>query len=153
MMFADQANGAGLLPFLACFRDKPNIGADLQTVERIVENAVAMEIDFTSIGRLDEPIVFARQELRHAAMFLRFMGLHLTAHLTDCIFNLALGRGECIVDRCCEVLMLPFVAVRLGNENLLMPGYRDPNIDFEQIARPSPRLRRTTVTWQLVIRS
>jgi len=55
VVFADQANRARLRAFLSDLLDETNLGANCQAVERIVKNAVAMEIDFAAVGGLDEP--------------------------------------------------------------------------------------------------
>ena len=94
MVFADLANRASLRAFLPYLFYEADLGVDRQTIEGIVENAVAMEIDLAAVGGLDEPIIVTGQELRHAAMVLRFMRLDLTAHLADGVLNLALSRAK-----------------------------------------------------------
>ena len=54
MMFADFANRARLRAFLPEFLNEADFGTDCQTIESIVENAVAMEIDLAAVGSLDE---------------------------------------------------------------------------------------------------
>ena len=70
------------------------------------------------------------------------MRLDLTAHLADGVLDLALSRGEGILDRDPDVLMLWHVAVSLVDNDVLMIRHRDANIDLEQTARPMSRLRR-----------
>ena len=71
MMLADFANRARLRAFLPDLLDEANLGTDRQTIEGIVKNAVAMEIDLAAVGGLDETIIIAGHEFRHAPMVLR----------------------------------------------------------------------------------
>src|SRR5208282_5892650 len=142
MMFADFVNRARLRAFLPEFLDEADFGTDCQTIESIVENAVAVEIDLAAVGSLDEAIVVTGHEFRHAAMVLRFMRLDLAAHLADGVLDLALSRGECILDRDRDVLMLWRVVMGPRDKNVLMLRHRDADIDLEQTALPMPRLRR-----------
>ena len=103
-------------PFSPISSTKRNFGTDRQTIESIVENTVAMEIDLAAVGGLDEAIIVTGHEFRHAAMVLRFMRLDLTAHLADGVLDLALSRGEGILDRDPDVLVLGHVAVRFGRQ-------------------------------------
>jgi hypothetical protein len=131
MVFADLANGARLRALLSHLFYEVDLGADRQTIEGIVENAVAMEIDLAAVGGLDEPIVVASHEFRHTAMVLRFMQLHLTAHLADRVLDLALSRAEGILDRDRDVLVLRDVIVGTADNNVLVLRHRDSDIDLE----------------------
>ena len=153
MMFADFANRARLRAFLPEFLDEANFGTDCQTIERIVENAVAMEIDLAAVGGLDEAIIVTGHEFRHAAMVLRFMRLNLTAHLADGVLDLALSRGEGILDRDPDMLMLWHVAMSFGDNESLCSGIA---MRISILNRPPFRCRvcgAMTATLQLVIRS
>jgi hypothetical protein len=68
MMFAYFVNRARLRAFLPEFLDKADFGTDCQTIESIVENAVAMETDLVAVGSLDEATGVTGHEFRHAAM-------------------------------------------------------------------------------------
>jgi len=56
MVPAHDADRARLRPFVSLFLDEPDFGPQFQAVERVVENAVAMEIDCPPIGRLEESV-------------------------------------------------------------------------------------------------
>jgi hypothetical protein len=142
MVFADQANRARLRAFLPYLFYETNLGADRQTIEGIVKNTVAMEIDLAAVGGLDETIIVTGHELRHAAMVFCFMRFDLTSHLADSVLDLALSRGECILDRDRDMLVLWRVAVSLGDNDVLVLWHRDADIDLEQATLPMPRLRR-----------
>src|ERR1019366_4879846 len=142
MVFADLANRASLRAFLPYLFYEADLGVDRQTIEGIVENAVAMEIDLAAVGGLDEAIIVTGHKFRHAAMVLRFMRLDLTPHLADGVLDLALSRGECILDRDRDVLVLRRVAVSLGDNDILGLRHGDADIYLEQTTLPMPRLRR-----------
>ena len=142
MVFADQANRARLRAFLSYLLDEANLGPGHQTIEGVVKDTVAMEIDLAAVGGLDEPVIVTGHEFRHEAMVLCFMRLDLAAHLADRVLNLALSRAKGILDRDGEVLVLGRITMRFGDENVLMLRHRDANIDLKQTTLPLPRLRR-----------
>ena len=62
----NELDGAGLGSFLAEFLDKADFGADVQTVERVVKDAVVMEKDLAPIKRREEAVAGLREDLGHA---------------------------------------------------------------------------------------
>ena len=54
MVFADDANRAGLCALIPHLLDEANFGIDVQSIEGVVENAVAVEIDLAAVGGFDE---------------------------------------------------------------------------------------------------
>jgi hypothetical protein len=142
MMFADQADRRRLSALLAYFCNEPDLVTDGETLEGIIENAFAVEIDFTAIVRLDEPIILADKEFRDAAMIFDRMRLHIAAHFTRSILDLALRGRESILDRNLDMLMFGHVTMRTGHENILPLRHRDPNRDRVQTALAMPRVGR-----------
>ena len=111
MVLADEAHSARLRPFFSHLLDESDFGADCQTVEGVIENAVAVKKDLAAIGGFDETTILSSEEFRHMAVIFPFMRLYLTAHFADSILDLALGRAECILDRDRDMLVLRRVVV------------------------------------------
>ena len=73
---------------------------------------------------------------------LLLLPLDLTPHLADRVLDLALSRGECILDRHRDMLVLWRVAVSFGDNDVLVVRHGDADIDFKQSTFLMPRLRR-----------
>ena len=116
MVFADKANCAGLRAFVSHLLDEADFGTDCQTVEGVIENAVAMKIDLAAIGGFDESVILSGEEFRHMAMVLLFMRLDVAAHLAHGVFNLTLRSAEGVLDRDREVLVLRRVFVTFSSQ-------------------------------------
>ena len=78
--------------------DESYLGAELELAEPKVEHAVAMEIDFSPIVRLDEPVALVGKELSDAAVGQRLVNLDVSPMLADVIFELAPHRVERVAD-------------------------------------------------------
>ncbi len=121
-------------PFSPCFLDEADLRADDQAVEGPVENGVAVKVDFTTVRRFDESAIFPGEEFRHAAMVLRHVFLDLTAHVARDVFDLPHRRVESLPDRDQSVLALGRVAMGLADDDVVMLGHGDANIDLEETA-------------------
>ena len=73
---------------------------------------------------------------------LLLLRLDLTPHLSDRVLDVALSRGECILDRHRDMLVLWRVAVSLGDNDVLVARHGDADIDLDQSTFLMPRLRR-----------
>jgi hypothetical protein len=64
MMLAERPDGARLGTMLALVvgDDQSHLVADVEAVERSVDDAVAVEVDLLAFGGLDEPVALVREQ-------------------------------------------------------------------------------------------
>ncbi len=118
-------------PFSPISTTKRTSAPTLQAIERIVKNAVAMEIDLPAVGCLDKPAILVGEEFRHVAVVLGQVLLDAAAHLAHRILDLPLGGGERVPDRRRDVFVLLHVVMRLVDDDVLVVRHCDANIDLE----------------------
>ena len=97
--------------------------------QMIVDNTVAMEVNFTTIGGWNESTILAGEEFQDMPMVFLFMRLDLAAHFARGVLDLEQRHSKCIFNRNDHVLMFGFVAMRLGDENIFVLWHRNTNID------------------------
>jgi hypothetical protein len=80
VVLAERHHGAGLRTFRAFpfLRHKAHLGADLQSVEAAIGDAVAVEVDLARIGG-DKAAIAVGQQARDAAVIRDAMRLRLAA--------------------------------------------------------------------------
>src|SRR5450631_2366026 len=111
MMFADHTNRAGLWALYPYLLDEADLGPDRHTIEGVVEDTIAVEVNFPAIGSLNESTILTSEELYEFAMVLRVMRLDLATHFARGVLDLALRHSECIFNSDDHVLMFRCVAM------------------------------------------
>ena len=71
---ADQLHCAGLRSLLPFLFDKRHLAPDLQAIKGFVQNAVAVEVDFPAVLRLQEAIILVREEPAYPSVGAEFRG-------------------------------------------------------------------------------
>ncbi|VTZ25097.1 hypothetical protein MPC1_2060005 [Methylocella tundrae] len=138
MMLANQTHRARLRAFLAFFLYEADFRAHPQLVESVVENGVAMKVDLAPIGRFDESGVFAREEPRHTAVIFHRMEFHLAAQIALGVLDLPLRRAKGLSHRDHDMLTFRLVIMRPVDDNVLVPGHRNSDVDLERSAVTAP---------------
>jgi hypothetical protein len=106
----NQLHGAGLRAFLAFFFDESYFGPGLQPIERVMEDAVPVEVNFAAVGRFKEAVVVVRKKLPYTSMRPRFMSFHGATAATDVILHLSAGGVEGVAQRHMEILVFDMFA-------------------------------------------
>jgi hypothetical protein len=119
---ANQAHCACLRALVALLLDETDFRADGQALEIPIDDGVTVKVDFTTVDRFDESVIFPSHEFRNSAMALPDVLLYLTTHMALHVFDLTHRCVESLPDRDQNVLALGRVAVRLIDYDVVMFG-------------------------------
>jgi hypothetical protein len=135
MAFPERHYGTGLRPIGAfrMLRDKADFVPDLQLVEAVVSDAVAVKINLVTIGGLDKPAVFFGQQTRDMAVIRHRVQLHVAPRNTRMVFEQPLGGIERLADRDEDILVFATTR-RVASDNNLAPRNCEVDADPMQIA-------------------
>jgi hypothetical protein len=107
MVLADWAHERRLRAFVSDGFGKPHFLPQLETVELIVGDAVAVEVDLAAIGGGNEAVISLWNERANGAMRLRLVNFDVSLPLAHEVLQLAARGVEGIRDRNLDVLVPP----------------------------------------------
>ena len=97
-MFAHELDRARLRALVAHFLGERDPGSDFELWKRIVEDAIAVEIDFTPVGSLKDAVSIDSLEPGYGSKRRIIMGFRLTLHSPGMILQAPAGAVKGIVD-------------------------------------------------------
>src|SRR5512146_1310535 len=80
---ADRRDGAGLRPIVSLFLRETHFHPHLQVFEMRLQDAVAVEVDLSPLGRLEEAVAGLREDLPDTRMRQSLVGLDFPAPEAD----------------------------------------------------------------------
>src|SRR5579885_1150707 len=122
------AYGAGLRSLVALLLHEAHVGADAELFKAVVQYAVAMEVDFASVGSFEKAII--AQQFTDARLGRFLMRLYVAAQFTDIVFELAPYGVEGFANRRGQ----PFFVLPVGHQLLARNGQPDPYCERPALA-------------------
>ena len=140
-MLADDHHGARLGSLVAHLLGEAYLRADLELVEISVDDAVAMKIDESPIGRDELAVVHVGEELGDAAMGRHLVTLDLASLTPDEVLQLPPHRVEG-VSRRHEDILVGMVGRAGVIDDEIFPGHPDFDGNLVQLALVVMTMRR-----------
>jgi hypothetical protein len=146
--------------------DEPHASADREAIERVVKDAVAVEVELLALVGHDKPIPFVREQLGDAAVPCLLVRLHVASLPVHEVLKSTSGVVERRVDRRVQVLVVTIPRGHVSDDDLSAgvtnvdpntvwvavrrvpvraldgdPAARDAGVDRIELIGPSPDVR------------
>lgn len=99
----------------------------MEAIEGVIQHTIAMEIDFSTVVRLDKAVILAGNKSGDLTMRLACMELNVAADLSSNILKLPFCSGEGIFQSDRHVGMAWLIPMLSGHRYVLMRRRRQPD--------------------------